>query len=180
MKQTTAFEQKVKLIDDQFKKKNEDIYSATPALVDDVDFQFEEIYKNAIKYDDDDRIIYMLPIDLSDGKTEKLLQMTNGVILQDSLEHSDSISSVDDVPRIYNVGTGTIVQNAKTKLYKNTNEDLNKENKNSTDQLPDTIKEELVELPSVKAIAKKFFAEKKLEPIVEKVSFLFIYFSKDF
>lgn len=168
MKDTTPFVEKIKKFNNQ-EKQNEDMYSATPVVIDDVDSQFEEIYKNAVKYDDDDRIIYMLPVDLNDKNTEKLLQMTNGVILQDSLEHSDSVSSVDDVPRIYNVGTGTIVQNAKFKLYRNTNDILNNEHKNPTDQLPDTIKEELVELPSVKAIAKKFFAEKKLDPIVEKV-----------
>ncbi|XP_077299079.1 myosin-7a binding protein isoform X2 [Arctopsyche grandis] len=151
---------------DEIHNSEDSVYSAIPVMAEDVDTQFDELYQNAIKTDNDDQIICESLDDSNDEKTEAFLRMTNGVVSQDSLDHSDSVSSLDDTPRVYNVGTGTIVKNAKTKLFGDTDDSFENDNVNKT--IGALLPEELVELPSVKNLAKKFFESNTTDLITHK------------
>lgn len=102
-----------------------EIYAATPVIVEDVDTQFDDLYKKAFKYENDTHEFYALPIELNAESTKKVLELTNGVVVNnDFLDQSDSISSQDDSPRVYNIKSGKIVSSTKDK-YRNESDDDN-------------------------------------------------------
>lgn len=137
-------------------------------MAEDIDLQFDELYQNTIKNDNDDQMTRELPDDSNDEKAEAFLRLTNGVISHDSLDHSDSVSSLDDTPRVYNVGTGTIIKNAKSKLFRDTDDSFENDHDNKTISV--LLPEELVELPSVRNLAKIFFESNTTDQKTHKVN----------
>lgn len=102
-----------------------EIYAATPVIIEDVDTQFDDLYEKAFKYENDTHQLYALPVELNAESTQKLLELTNGVVVNnDFLDQSDSISSQDDSPRVYNIKSGKIVSSTKDKHH-NESEDEN-------------------------------------------------------
>lgn len=87
-------------------------------IVEDVDTQFDDLYEKAFKYENDTHEFYALPVELNTESTRKLLELTNGLVVSnDILDQSDSISSQDDSPRVYNIKSGKIVPSTKDKHH---------------------------------------------------------------